>query len=295
MKKKADVGLDFIVEALKQSERLVFKRSELKAFLDRLDTAPGEQTKPPAGKIIESLVSSGEVEKLQLNFPFRRETRYITRPIQPLEKLILTYPEAYFSHQTAAVVHGLLDSELTELFLNNEQRATQREINELTQERIDFAFRGKPRITTNTTMFSNCLVYLLNGKNTNNLGVDSIQSDTGGTIRVTNIERTLIDMTVRPFYSGGPVEVMNAFRNAMPRVTVSELKKMLIGLDYVYPYHQAIGFYLESAGYSEEEVDHFREMEVRFDFYLAHAMSGIEYSPEWRLYYPQELARLLGS
>jgi hypothetical protein len=144
-------------------------------------------------------------------------------------------------------------------------------------------------------MFSNCLVFLLNGKNTNSLGVASIQSDTGGTIRVTNIERTLIDMAVRPFYSGGPVEVMNAFRNAMPRVSVPELKKMLIELDYVYPFHQAIGFYLQSAGYSEEEIDQFRQIEVRFDFYLAHAMNGIEYSSEWRLYYPQELARLLGT
>ena len=62
MKKTEEVDLTLIVEALKQSERVVFKRAELKAFLNRLNIAPGAQTTPAAGKIIESLVSSGEVE-----------------------------------------------------------------------------------------------------------------------------------------------------------------------------------------------------------------------------------------
>lgn len=88
---------------------------------------------------------------------------------------------------------------------------------------------------------------------------------------------------------------MKRHKLSSSQVSVSDLKKLLIELDYVYPYHQAIGFYLESTGYSEEEVDQFREIEVRFDFYLAHAMEGIEYSPEWRIYYPQELPRLPGT
>ena len=64
-----------------------------------------------------------------------------------------------------------------------------------------------------------------------------------GPLRFTNLERTLIDATVRPVYAGGVFEVRKAYELAKEKVSVNRLAALLQKLDYTYPYHQAIGFY----------------------------------------------------
>jgi len=59
-------------------------------------------------------------------------------------------------------------------------------------------------------------------------------------------------------------------------------------LSYIYPYHQAIGFYLQKAGvYTDMQIRLLKKFQFEFDFYLTHQMKETEYSKEWRLYYPK--------
>jgi hypothetical protein len=84
--------------------------------------------------------------------------------------------------------------------------------------------------------------------------------------------------------------VLKAFKNAKGKVSINRLADMLKNLDYVYPYHQAIGFYLERAGvYDKSSIRLLRKTKMSHDFYLAHGMKDPEYSKEWRLFYPQGL------
>ena len=137
-------------------------------------------------------------------------------------------------------------------------------------------------------------VIFLNGKNTGNLGVVEEEfNGTGGEqfgrIRVTNVERTLIDITVRPVYSGGVSEVLKAFRLAHGRVSVNRLAAMVKKLAFIYPYHQAVGFYLERAAYRSSSLDLFRSIPREFDFYLEHGLKEKEYLKDWRLFIPKWL------
>jgi len=49
----------------------------------------------------------------------------------------------------------------------------------------------------------------------------------GEPIELTNLERTLIDVTVRPSYAGGARNVGKAYRNAFSQTSVPRLAKML--------------------------------------------------------------------
>ena len=47
-------------------------------------------------------------------------------------------------------------------------------------------------------------------------------------LAITNIERTLIDATVRPLYSGGVYEVFEAYRRAAEHISVNKLAAMAL-------------------------------------------------------------------
>jgi len=63
---------------------------------------------------------------------------------------------------------------------------------------------------------------------------------------------------------------------------------MLLKMNFAYPYHQAIGFYLDRVGgYKKSAVDLLRKFEIKYDFYLAYQMKDMSYSKEWRLFFPK--------
>jgi hypothetical protein len=75
-------------------------------------------------------------------------------------------------------------------------------------------------------------------------------------------------------------------------VSVEKLVLTLGHLDYVYPYHQTLGFYLQRSGVPAESLEPLRKMGLHHDFYLANQIRNPEYDPEWRLFYPAEFELL---
>jgi hypothetical protein len=64
---------------------------------------------------------------------------------------------------------------------------------------------------------------------------------------------------------------------------------MLKQIKYVYPYNQAIGFYMDRAGYDQTSLNRLKKLGVNYDFYLDYSMKKKEFSKEWRIYYPKNL------
>jgi hypothetical protein len=157
----------------------------------------------------------------------------------------------------------------------------------LTQESLDRAFKAEPRTTSNVVEYEGTRIVKVNGRNTWQLGVTAKPRTDAGTLRVTDIERTLIDATVRPAYTGGIGVVARAFELAKETVSVNRLTAYLRKLRYVYPYHQAIGFYLERAGYDAPLLTLLEHFPIEYDFYLQHAMVSPVLNKRWRLYVPK--------
>jgi hypothetical protein len=120
--------------------------------------------------------------------------------------------------------------------------------------------------------------------------IEETLPDEAKPVRVTNIERTLIDIVVRPIYAGGVPAILDAYSRASGLLSLDRLVTTLDTLDYLYPYHQSIGFCLEHSGcYNAESLELFRSIPKMYDFYLDYQMENPGYSNEWRLYYPQNL------
>lgn len=220
---------------------------------------------------------------------YRPEQRYAWGTPSPFDLAMSLRPNAYLSHGTAAYLHGLLQDVPATFYVNKEQ-GPKTQAGTLSQQSLDRAFAARPRQSN--------LVYadpggrrfvVIAGKHSARLEVGQVPGPAGELLDATKPERTLVDIAVRPVYAGGVHKVLEAYQAARERISVNVLMATLKKLGHLYPYHQAIGFYLERAGYDARALDLARRPGLEFDFYLTHGMKETEFSRDWRLTYPRGL------
>ena len=141
---------------------------------------------------------------------------------------------AFFSHASAMWIHGLSEDHKN-IFINKEQSEKPRNSGQLSQEAIDRAFQNQQRRSKLVYKYQDAMITVLSGKNTGRVGVVLATAPSGHKVDVSSLERTLIDITVRPGYSGGVSSVLQAFRLAQNRISVGELIALLRKFDYTYP------------------------------------------------------------
>jgi hypothetical protein len=214
-------------------------------------------------------------------------SRYVWKEASAYEIALSMKREAYLCHGTAMFLHGLTEQIPSKIYVNSEQ-SPKPSSGRLTQEGINRAFAGKQRESQFVFKFGDSEALLLWGKNTGQLEVGDIEYS-GTKLRLTGLERTLIDIAVRPAYAGGVFQVLEAYRGAKERISVGTLVATLKKLDYVYPYHQAIGFYMQKAGYAKGQYSRLKSMGLDYDFHLAYGLKDKEYDSDWRLFFPKSL------
>jgi hypothetical protein len=240
-------------------------------------------------KFVKLFVEQGDLREIRFLSKYSRPPiRYVREGFSPYELAISLNKHGYLSHRTAAFLHRLIATDEDMIYVNKEQSPKPRG-GGLTQESLNRAFSAKQRCTEYILRYKSFKIALLSGKYTRRLGVEAIQGQQGELVEVTSMERTLIDITVRPIYAGGVNEVLRSYVAAKGRVSPSKIVDLLKQLNYVYPYNQAIGFYMERAGYEETAWSQLKQDKLRYDFFLAHAMKKKIYDPHWQIYYPTSL------
>ncbi len=226
----------------------------------------------------------------KIDIPFGEKkvfTRYALRGrFARVEVYLSLVASAYLSHYTAMGYHQLTEQMPKTYYVNHELTPKHITPNQLTQEGIDVAFAKAPRVSRTVAEYKGDRIVLLNSKSANGLGIIEEPWERGF-VRMTNPERTLIDCMVKPEYAGGVYEVAKAFKLANGRASTNTMYAMLKKLDYVYPYHQVLGFYLELAKFDSVILKRLAAMPMPHDFYLTHGMVDPDYSEKWKLYYPK--------
>lgn len=268
----------------------VLRYKELGAILSKERRSWRLEQKTTVKDFIDFLIESGTLTRFEFPFPNRHETLFVWGEVPTMEMLLHIKTSSYFSHRTAVCMHGLAKQTPPDIYISHERASPSRNAN-IDQAGIDEAFRSPAHATQNITDFGDRHLVLLNGASSQQLGVvkQTVKygADKAALVRLTNMERTLIDAAVRPIYTGGHSEVAKAFKLAKEHVSVNRLSAMLKKLSYTYPYHQSIGYYMERAGYQPSQLDLLRRFPREYDFYLDHGMQDTEYIKDWRLHVPR--------
>jgi len=263
-----------------------FGLSELKNYLFDNKTKLKLATSTSPKKFIEFLTQERILQLAEIRFPYKRFIRYVKPECSVLDLAASLIKGAYFSHYSAIHVHDLSEQLPKTIYINSEQGKKTHTRVVLKQRNIDVAFSRPWRTSNNIAQYKDYNIYWLNGMYTGNLGVIQIPYQDAHNILVTDIERTLIDIAVRPVYSGGIFEVLKAYKAAIPKVDLGKLLGYLRQIGFMYPYHQAIGFYLEKAGLPSHRTEALKSFGLSYDFYLTHQIKSKGYSQDWKLYYP---------
>ena len=280
----------------------VLNRTTMINFVNDAKEKSSISTSVNFGIMVKYLVDVlGLFEEIRI-YPDNKEPiiRYVAKyiPVSPYEIALSLKSKSFLSHYSALYVHDLTINNPKEIYINTEQTLKPRnEANsKLTQGKIDFAFSKPMRKTKTTFLFRyNGIMYtvfVLNSKNTRNTGI--IKKETfefSKAINVTNLERTLIDVTVRPTYSGGSSEILEAYKLASLLIDINRMELYLKKFDYIYPYEKSIFLYIQYIGNSVLFENLYKAWYKRIDdnlnFYLDYQIADSKLDTNLNIYYPK--------
>lgn len=283
-KSRFDIAISKIKSFFKESNKKAFTRTELNTVLEgnrmnwRLpDYMNGEKFK-------DNLLSREILIQKDVVFEgyIPNKTIFIVPGLTVFQFAAALINKSYFSHFTSVFAHGLTTQIPKVIYISFEQSYKKVSTGSLTQESIDMAFSKPQRMSTTTTTFEEYTLLIHNSKFSGRTG---IYNSSGNSI--TNIERTLIDIAVRPNYAGGVASVLDIYRNAINSISINKLSAILTKLDFIYPYHQIIGFYLQRAGVDIQKLEVFKERGIEFKFYLTYDIEEKMFDDYWQVYYPK--------
>ncbi len=278
---KNDKEISYISDILISKNHPVLMTSEFNAIVQK--NKPSTST---IKKIKDDLQKNGIIKNVTLRSEGYKDIDRITIPPlnpSPYHYAISIRNGTYLSHSSSMNLLGLTQQIPKVIYVNKEQSPKKKSFEPLTQESIDRAFLNQQRRSKYIFKIENYQIILLSGKSSNNAGVEI---DEVLNVPRTCLERTLIDITVRPRYAGGVFKVLEAFKSSIHDIDYSKILAYLNQLDYKYPYHQSIGFYLERAGVKASKLKLFSDLGIKYNFYLDYAIASPMFDNSWRVYFP---------
>ncbi|RZV19014.1 hypothetical protein [Aliarcobacter butzleri] len=169
----------------------------------------------------------------------------------------------FFSMFTSLNIQGLTNFRDNFIFISKERR---KRVNfnskDITQEAIDKAFTNKPRRTKAHDTIYNYNVVILESNNTQEIGIIKYKD-----YKSSSINRAFVEIISNIQYSKTPDDVIYEFKNLKDKLDINEIFNIIEKFDFVYPYYQLAGYYLEKIGYLKEELSKFFNKKTDLIFY----------------------------
>ena len=188
---------------------------------------------------------------------------------------------SFFSMSTALNLQGLSDFRSDYIFVSKE-RSTRIEQGSITlnQENIDNAFSKKPRRTNAYDKIDNHIVVLLEANNTDGFGI--VEYDR---YRVSSINRAFVEMITNIHYFQSSQNLIQVLENIKNRLDIDKIYTIIEKFDFIYPYFQLAGFYLEKIGFPKVELEKFYTKRSELNFYTQKNKNQYGFDGYWKIYY----------
>ena len=273
----------FLKTYLLSLNRKVFSQEELAKIFDDNRSAWGIAVSTSTNKLIDRYVMRGVFRHVIMPGSEGEKSRYFFGEPNIYEISTSLRSKSYISHYTAMSLNDLTDQIPKTIYTAVELSQKNLGKSSLTQEAIDSAFDEPQRRSLNTVIFNDFKIILLNSKYSGGTGIMKT-----GDYNITSLERTILDCTVRPQYAGGCFSVLEGYRRALKlkMFSVNKLLSLLNKMDFIYPYEQAVGFYLEKAGYQGKLLQILVETPKNYRFYLDYGLTDKEFNQKWQIFHP---------
>ncbi|TAM45819.1 MAG: hypothetical protein EPN55_07380 [Gammaproteobacteria bacterium] len=217
----------------------------------------------------------------------------------PLEIAVAFSPRSYLCYQTALFWNELTEQVPHTFYIATERSGTSYKSaapESFDEFELRDAFVKLPKEHPNVASFGEYRFVFLARAYTGNAGVESRLipfKQVKVQIRITGLERTLLDCISAPENAGGIANAVDAMRRAADRIEIGTLIELYTKLHFKYPHWQRVGLLLDrlvSPTYAEKWKSHFGI--PKHKFYLAKGYKlGWEFDQLWGVYYPKGLFR----
>ena len=215
--------------------------------------------------------------------------------INPYELAAKMFPAGYFCNLSSIYFHSLTNQIPKTIYICNEtiSEHLKTDADGMNNSLLRSVFIKPHRHTSYVFAVNKCEIVVVDRKKKSDHGVVKIHAHNTllpNNSRITSVERALIDAVVSPQYNGGVVSVYTYFKKARRKMDVKQLMDIYRKLDFVYPYSQVLGFFLDNIGLQKQASDIYGEFPPQFKFFVDHnAKASWTYDAKWKLYYPNGL------
>ncbi|WP_418186416.1 hypothetical protein [Aliarcobacter lanthieri] len=151
---------------------------------------------------------------------------------------------------------------------------------DITQEAIDKAFTNKPRRTKAYNTIYDYNVVMLESNNTQEVGIIKYKG-----YKVSSINRAFVEIISNIQYSKSPDDVIYEFKNLKDKLDIDEIFNIIEKFDFLYPYYQLAGYYLEKIGFFKEELSKFFNKKTNLIFYTMKNKDNYTLDEYWGIRY----------
>lgn len=188
---------------------------------------------------------------------------------------------SFFSMSTALNIQGLSDFREEYIFVSKERSTKIEQGNvTLTQENIDNAFSKNPRRTNAYDKIDNHVVVLLEANKTDTFEVIEYNG-----YRVSSVNRAFVEMITNVQYLQSSETIIEVFTKIKEKLNLDTIYTIIEKFDFIYPYFQLAGFYLEQIGFLKAELVKFYDKKSKLNFYTQKNKNHYEFDEYWKVYY----------
>jgi hypothetical protein len=188
---------------------------------------------------------------------------------------------SFFPMTTSLNIQNLTNYRNKYIYVSKE-RAHRNEFqeNKLEQKDIDSAFSKNPKRTNAYDKLGEYLIILLETNNTSSYEIIKYKE-----YNISSVNRAFVEIISNVHYFQSTNHVIKLFKEIKDELDLGKIYNVIEKFNFIYPYYQLAGFYLESIGFEKKELHKFYEKKTDLKFYTEKNREKYSFDTYWNIYF----------